>query len=247
MEANQCPPPNQVIVDWLADYTRFLCASFGLPHNQADELLQHYLNLTTRDLPGPPTSPPVQQSTTYPPIPCPDHIAQFQEQSPNHSLTTHFPNLPLSDSAHSSPHHEAHAGEGVDSSYSSVTSTARNATRQGQFSPYDQHPGNMTSTDSNSSMTGTPSLQSTLPLIQTPIGSIAEYDPLWIQHENNDPVIVENFQSGMKWDVLFRSEVIKIGDVLTFQVSVLSKGELATTEAHLTVRLTPPSPKRSTH
>ena len=247
MEEDQCPTPNQIIVDWLADYTRFLCASFGLPHNQADELLQHYLNLTTGDPPGQPTPPPVQQSTTYPPIPSPDHMARFQEQSPNHSLTAHLLNLPLSDSAHSSPHHEAHAGEEANPSYSSVTSTALNATRQGQFSPYDQHPANMTSADSNSSMTGAPCLQSTLLLIQTPIGSIAEYDPLWVQHENKDPVIVENFQSGMKWDVLFRSEVIKIGDVLTFQVSVLSNGKIVTTEAHLTVRVIPPSPKHPTH
>lgn len=43
MEQN--PTPNNVVIDWLADYTHFICDRFSFPHDQAKELLQQYLDL----------------------------------------------------------------------------------------------------------------------------------------------------------------------------------------------------------
>lgn len=178
MERNQNNASDQVIIDWLADYTCYICDQLGLPLNQADGLLQQYLDLTAG---GPPEQPAVsayQQLTSYPKIQSPQHGPQFQEQPPGSPCATHLPSPRLSYPAPPIPHQEAHIGEDANNSYNSMALTEYNAQLQPQFSAYDHPPGTMMSTDSESAETGTPSPQSTLSLNKPPVGSIGDYDPL---------------------------------------------------------------------
>ena len=227
-------PPHHVIVDWLADYTHFICDHFSLPRDQADGLLQQYLNPTARGPPQQPTTSPYEQSSGSSEAPNLYPEAHFQEQLPNPYLATYL--MPLNHPVPSNPHHDARVEEDADHLSSSRGMLARNTTSQGQFVAYEQQPGNMMTTNSDLPEASITSPQPTQTLNQTPIGSITDYDPLWIQNNNVDPLRVTQFRSDMKFDTLFSQRVIKLGDVLIFQVSTTTtNGQTQKTEAHLKV------------
>ena len=115
----------------------------------------------------------------------------------------------------------------------SAATTARFDAPPGPFSLYDQQLGGLS--DSNIPDSSALSVLLTGPPNKTPIGRITDYDPLWVQHNNVDTTMVENFRSRMKFDTLFSQEVIKTGDTLTFQVSASANAQHGETEAHLTV------------
>ena len=52
---------------------------------------------------------------------------------------------------------------------------------------------------------------------RAPLGSIEDYDPLWVQKGNVNPKIVEDFKSRISFDTLFSYSVIRPGDVLTLK------------------------------
>ena len=233
MEQN--PPSNQAILDWLADYTHFICDQFSLPHEQANGLLQQYLNLTTLTPPRQSAMSPYQQPASYPEPPNPQQSTRLGEQLPSAHLATQFQHTPLSYPATPSPYHESCVREEADHASNSAAITTANAKPHGPFSPYGLQFDNIITVDSDSPQRSTPSSQSTNSHDGTAIGSIKDYDPLWVQHNNVDPALVKNFQSSMKFDTLFTNGVIKIGDILTFQILLHTNGKDIKTEAHLEV------------
>ena len=240
------PASDQTIASWLRDYTHFICDQLRLPHDQGEGFLQQYLHLTVggdppqkqqqpassleqgRPTGGDPKTPPA--ACPYPPLP---------EQSPSHPIAG-GQGLPLSDAGPSNWHHEAPLmwEEAHGASSNPTNMTAPNAAVWGPFTAYDQQQPDPTASDLNLP-TGTTSplmQQSSAPYSQIPIGTVADYDPLWVQRNNYDPALVETYQSRMKYDTLTNNGVLKHGDVLTFQVSVpAANGENVKTEAHLTV------------
>lgn len=265
MEQN--PTTNDVIVDWLADYSHYICDRFNIPHTQAGGILQDYLELTARGPPQQPVASPYQQPTSYPKPSNPHHKTHLWEQHPNSQLPTRpqtpspshskaptlyhethfrdqpssphpaarFQTLPLSYSEALNPLHKTHNREEAAQSSKFMALASPDATYHGLFTPHEAQLGDMIPINSNLSETGAPSPQQTQPVNQTPIGNIKDYDPLWVQHKNEDRTAVEDFSSDMKFDTLFSAGVIKVGDVLTFQVSIPSNGQTLETEALLTV------------
>ena len=232
----QYPPSNPAITWWLGDYTHFICDQLGLPHEQGHQLFQQYHWLTTGLPPQQPASL-CGYPTAYPEMPVGHHNTHSQEQSSRASLDDGFQNLPVSNSGSS---HEHSIGEKVDHPCSPTAMIAPNVAPRGLFSSDNQQPGKKTS-DLDVLKTISPSMQSNGASIHNPIGSIADYDPLWVQHNNVDPMTVKNFHTSMKFDTLFTHNVIKFGDILAFQVSVNANGQPFRTEAHLKV-LQPSSP-----
>lgn len=265
MEQNSVP--NQIITDWLADYTHFICDQFGVSHDRADGLLQQYLELTAR------VTLPSEQPAGYSELSNPGYEPLIREQQPESHLPPHIQNHLLSDSAPSDPHHEPfireqhhssrlpphlqtqspsypapvsrhhepHAGEETDHSSNPMAMTAPITLPPMQFSPYDHQTWNNTTMYSDSSEVGAPSRPQTQTLNQKPVGKVRDYDPLWVQKNNVDPDKVRDFISPMKLDDLLRYRVIKLGDIFTFQVSVSANGQDETTEAQFQV-LDPLSP-----
>ena len=235
----QYPPSNPAITWWLGDYTHFICDQLGLPHEQGHQLFQQYHWLTT----GLPLQQPASlcgYPTACPETPTGHHDTHSQEQSPRASLEEGLSNLPVSSSGPSNLPHEHSIGEKVNHLCNSPAIIASNLAPQGLFSSYDQQPGQTTS-NLDVPETISPSMQSIGPSNHNPIGSIADYDPLWVQRTNVDPMTVKNFHTSMKFDTLFTHHVIKLGDILTFKVSVHINGLNLRTEAHLKV-LQPSSP-----
>ena len=230
----QTSPSNQAILDWLADYTHFICDQFNFPHEQANGLLQQYLNLTTVAPPQQSATSPYEQPTIYPEPPNPQQSMHFGEQLQSSHLATHLQYTPLNHPAAPSPYQESCIRKEADHAFNSAAITTSNTVPQGPFSPYYQQLDNRT-VNSGSPQGSASSPQPTEPPNQTAIGSIKDYDPLWVQHNNVDPAAVENLQSNMKFDTLFTKGVIKMGDILTFQVLSKINGQDIKTEAHLEV------------
>ena len=224
----QYPPSNEAITWWLADYTNFICDQLGLPDEQGDQLFQQYHWLTTGFPPQQPASSLYGYATACPEMPIDYHNTYSQEQSPSADLEDGLQNLPVSNSGPSNLPHEHSIKEEVNHL------SAANVAPQGLLSSYDQQPG-QTASDLDILETISPSMQSIGPSKHNPIGSIADYDPLWVQYNNVDPIAVKNFHTSMKFDTLFTHNVIKFGDILTFQVAVNVNGQNLQTEAHLKV------------
>lgn len=240
----QNPVPNNVIIDWLADYTHFICDRFCFPHDQANGLLQQYLDLTARGIPQQAVTSLHEQPATceqrasYPDPPSPHQEACFQEQPSNpHAETQYFQNHFPRDSAPLRPHLEANAGGEADHLFNTVALTTPIATPPGHTSPYDQQSDDIMTEDRDFSEAGAASQQQPHTLSQSSIGNISDYDPLWVQKNNLDPLLVQKFKSVMKFDTLFAQGVIKLGDVLTFRVSTTINGQSQETEAHLQVKV----------
>ena len=238
----QFPPSNPAVTWWLADYTHFICDKLDLPHEQGDQLFQQYHLLTTGSPPPHPASSLYGYPRACPEMPVSHHSTLSQEQSPSALLEHDLQNLPMSNTGPSNLPHEHSIGEEVNHVSNSTVMTPPNVMPQGLFSSYDQQHGQITS-DLDVPDTISSSMQSTGPSNHYPIGSVADYDPLWIQHNNVDPNTVTNHYTSMKFDTLFSNHVIRLGDVLTFQVTVTADGQLLQTEAHLQV-LHPSPPTR---
>ena len=230
----QYPPSNEAITWWLADYTHYICDQLDLPHEQGDQLFHQYHCLTTGFHPQQPASSLYGYPTVCPEMPIGHHDTHSQERSPSAPLEDGLQHLPVNNSGPSNLPHEHSIGEEVHHLSNSTAMTPPNLAPQGLFSSYDQQSGQTTS-DLDVPETISPSMQSIGPSNHNPIGSIADYDPLWVQHNNVDPISVNKFHTSMKFDTLFTHNVIKIGDILTFQVTVKANGQFLQTEAHLKV------------
>ena len=230
----QYPPSNPVTTWWLADYTHFICDQLDLPQERGDQLFQQYHWLTTGMPPEQPASSSYGNLTARPEMQIGHHNKHSQEQPPSAPLEHGLQNLPVSNSGHSNLPHEHSIGEEDNHLSNPAAMTAPDVTSQRVFSSYDQQAGETTS-DLDVPETISPSVQSTGPSNRNPIGSIADYDPLWVPHNNVDANTVKNHHTSMKFDTLFTHNVIKLGDILTFQVSVNANGQNVHTEAHLMV------------
>ena len=232
------PPADQAITGWLGDYTQFMCDQLGLSYDEGGELLQQYLDIITR-IPTPSRESAdlrYEQPTSYPEIQSPH---RFGDQPPSASLADGPQNLPLSYSESSNLHHGPFIAEEPNHLSNHAAMTAPDLKPPGLFSfiheqPVHEQPGQVTS-DLDTPMATSPWTHTIGLSSQNSIGNIAHYDPLWVQHNNIDPTTVTKFQSHLKFDALWCNRIIKIGDVLTFQVSVDVNGQIVETEAHLKV------------
>ena len=232
---DQNPIPNDLIVFWLRDYTHFICDQFGLPHNRAGGLLQQYLDLTVHGSPPQNTKSPYEEPTRYPAILDSHPNTPYQEQPRSKPPSSDPCNFPRSYAAPSSLRHESHIEE-AGKPLNVAGLTIPDAKSQGQSLYDDEQSGDMMITDSDLPKNNPLSTQSREPLGRNSIGSVHDYDPLWVQHNNIDPAEVEKFKSPIKFEDLICYRVITVGDVLTFQVSVGTGGQDLVTEAHLKVR-----------
>ena len=231
----QIPIPANLIVFWLGDYTHFICDQFGFPHDQADRLLQQYLDRTVEGSPPQPARSPSVEPAKYPEILDSSQNTPCHEQPSNPSSASALGNLLQGYEAPASPQQESYIQEADDST--NVTGlTPRDTNSQILSLLRGRHSANMTITDSDLSGNNPLSTQSSEPSNKTPIGSIWDYDPLWVQRNNIDIAMVEEFTSPIKFDALFTSRIITIGDILTFQVSPSTDRKDRKTEAHLQVR-----------
>lgn len=233
----QYPPSNPAITWWLADYTHFICDQLGLPHEQGDQLFQHYHWLTTGIPPPQPASSQYGYPTAYPEIPDSHYPSPLQEQSPSAVFEDGLRSSPMSNSGFLNLSHGHFLEEEINYLADHTAMTASKIAPSELFSPYDQQPSQINS-DSDFPETISPSMHSIGPSTHTPIGSVADYDPLWVQHCNINPNRVNNHRTSMKFDTLFTHNVLKLGDILTFQVAITTNRHTIQTEAHLQV----PSP-----
>lgn len=97
---------NQVISNWLANYSLFICDRFGLPHHRSEELLQEYLNITARNASHQPTALSNEQPTSYPEVPSPHQATHNREQPPSSQPSTSLQTLSSSHSQVSTPYHQ---------------------------------------------------------------------------------------------------------------------------------------------
>ena len=73
-------------------------------------------------------------------------------------------------------------------------------------------------------------------VVPHPIGTIADYDPLWVQKGGCHPNDIECFTSKMKFETVFNQNVIRVGDRLVCFVECTRDGmEKIKGKAHLTV------------
>ena len=227
----QYPSSNPAITWWLADYTHFICDQLDLSHEQGDQLFEHYHWLTTGLSPQQPASTLYGYPTALPEMGIGHHNTHSREQSLSAPLED---GLPVGNSGFSNLHHEHSIGEEVHHLSNPTAMTAPNLAPGGLFSSYDQQPGQVKN-EQDVPETTSASMQSIGPSNVTPIGSVADYDPLWVQHNHINPNTVKNHHTSMKLDTLFTHNVIKFGDILTFQVAVNANGQNIQTEAHLKV------------
>ena len=232
MEQNSAS--GQAILYWLADSSHLICDSLSLPHEQGNRLLQQYLDLTKGTPPQQAAPSPYEQPTSLPEIPSSHHSS---EQLMSAHLATHLRDTPSSYPAPPNSNHESRFQEEADSMAISAATTARFDAPLGPFYLYDQQSGDLLTTGSNDPENSALSPLLTEPPNKTPVGRITDYDPLWVQHNNFDTTMVEKLRSKMKFDTVFSQEVIKTGDILTFQISVSANAQHLETEAHLKGRL----------
>ena len=228
---------HEVILDWLTDYSYFLCDRLGVPLDQVDGLLEQYFTVKANGHPQEIAAPALEQPDTCPELPDPQLDTNVQEQSSNTFTPTEPQTLPLSQLVPIDEDDEAHVGE-VEANLlpRSQSPSPPSISLLTQASPESQQLGSMSAMDLDSPGTKGPSPPSTQPPNETLFSSITSYDPRWVQHENLDPTTVENFKSNLKFEALFSQNVIKIGDILTFQVIARFNEQDENTTALLKVR-----------
>lgn len=239
---SQGSPEDRLVVKWLADYTHFMCDRLNFPHDQGAGLLQEYLELTARASAQQPSASRYEKASSYPDIPASLHETQLAEHLLDPHLATHTQDRPAIYLEGLDRHDDVSTGNNADHLSNSMAIEASSSLPQLQSHPNNQHSGGMMPMDPRQSESSNP-LPQPIQAMQDrePIGSVNEYDPLWVQEGNVDPEIVMGFQSRMKFDTLFRHGVIRPGDVLTLQVTIPNNGGDTETEAHLTVRPESPS------
>ena len=223
---------SQNVLEWLTDYTHFICHQFNVPHDQAGGLLGEYLDLKARSSTLEPVMSPYEQPTSYPEIPSPKHYTFSQEQPSSAHLAADLQQVAPDVQASLSPH-DSYTEE-TNQLFNVASTTTHNETSPGPSLPYGEQSGDMVA-DSSFLETKVPSPQLNQPSERASIGSIKDYDPFWVQHENVNPNAVESFPSSMKFEQLISTNVIRLGDILTFPVSVSINGQSKDTEAHLKV------------
>ena len=162
------------------------------------------------------------------------HEPLIRGQPQDRHLATH---QPMTHSAHFSRHHETYGGDETGDLFTPMATATPNEAPRPQFSHYDQNPSSNMTLDSGFSPAAGPSSSQTQTTNPAPVGTIEDYDPLWVQKENVDPVQVEEFKSAMNFETLLLQGAIKLDDVLIFQVSVTTNGREEETEAYLQVRV----------
>ena len=234
---NQGTSEDHRLLSWLQAYTSYICDRLNFPQNRGEGLLEDFLKLPARDS--------AQQSSASPyELPASHTVtrnSQCETRNAQH-LTNPGPTKHTQDqiiSLHEScdRHNDASTGYNTDYTSNSMAIETSSSLPQLESYPDDQHSGGMMPMDlgqSESSHQLSQSIQAVKG--RAPIGSIKDYDPLWVQKGNVNPEIVEGFHTRTNFDTLFSSNVIRTGDVLAIQVTISDNGSNTETEAHVTVR-----------
>ena len=231
-----------LLLEWLQNYTSYICDRLNIPHNQGTGLLEGYLKLPAR------TS--VQQSSVL----AYKQPASHSGTTNSHCETRHAQRLTKPGRATYTQdqaiiprescdrHDDASTGYNTNHKSNSMGPKTSSSLPRLQSYPENQRSGGMMPMDLGQSES---SHQLSQPIQavkdRAPLGSIEDYDPLWVQKGNVNPKIVEGFKSRMSFDTLASYSIIRPGDVLTVQVTIPNGGNVIETEARLTVRPKSPS------
>ena len=233
---------DRLLLEWLQNYTSYICDRLNIPHNQGAGLLEGYLKLPAR------TSAQQSSGSAY------EQSASHFGTTNSHCETIHAQHLTkpglamyTQDQAkipreNCDRHDDASTGYNTDHQSNSMAIETSSSLLPLQSCPENQRSGGMMPMDLGQSES---SHQLSQPIQavkdRVPLGSIEDYDPLWVQKGKVSPKIVEGYKSRMSFDTLFSYSVIRPGDVLTVQVTIPNGGNVTETEAHLTVRPKSPS------
>ena len=244
---NQGTLEDHVLLDWLQAYTCYVCDRLNLPQNQGTGLLEEFLRLPARVSAQEPFTPPYEQPASHTGTTDSRCETRHEQHLTNPGLATHTQDQAISPRESSDRHDDAITEYDTDYLSKSMAIETSSSLPQLRSYPKNQRSGGMMPMDlgqSESSHQLSQPIQAVKDGVS--LGSIKDYDPLWIQKGNVNPEIVNSVPSSLKFDTLFSSSVIRPGDVLTVQVTIPNNGGGTETEAHLTVRPECPSDEQST-
>ena len=244
---NQGTLEDHVLLNWLQTYTCYICDSLNLPQNQGTGLLEEFLRLPARVSAQEPFTPPYEQPASHTETTDSRCETRHEQHLMNPGLATHTQDQAISPRESCDRHYDASTGYNTKYQSKSMAIETSSSPPKLQSYPDNQHSGGMMPMDLGQSESSHQLSQSIQAVVdRAPIGSITDYDPLWVQKENVNSEIVEGFTSKINFDSLFSSSVIRTGDVLTVQVIIPKNGSGTETEAHLTVRPKSPSDEQYT-
>ena len=239
---NQDTSENHRLLNWLQAYTDYICDRLNFPQNQGAGLLEDFLRLPARVSAKESPTSPYEQPASHTGTTNSNCETRHEERLTNSGLTKHTQDQAISPREGCDRHNDASTEYNANYPSNSMAIETSSSLPQLQSDPENQHSGGIIHMDLGQSES---SHQLSQPIQamedRVPIGSLKDYDPLWVQKGNVNPEIVKGFPSKMKFDTLFCSSVIRPGDVLTVQVVIPNNGDGTETEAHFTVRPESPS------
>ena len=230
------------LLQWLQAYTYYICDRLNFPKIQGEELLENFLKLPARDSAQQSSVSPYEQPASHIGTTFSHCETRHAQHLTNPDLATNTQDQAIIPRESCDRHNDACTGYNTDHLSSSMATETTSSVPQLQSYPENQRSGGMMPMDLGQSE-GSHQLSQPIQAVEdrASIGSITEYDPLWVQKDKVNPEIVEGFSSKLNFDTLFSSSVIRPGDVLAIQVTIFNNGNDTETEAHVTVRPRPPS------
>ena len=232
---------DRLLLEWLQNYTCYICDRLKIPRDQGAGLLEEYLKLPPRTSAQQSSGSVYEQPASHSGAtnsPCETRHAQHPTKPGPATYTQDQAMI-----AHESydRHDDASTGYNTNHQANLMAPETSSSLLRLQSYPENQRSDGMMPMDLGQSDISH-HLSQPIEAVKdrAPIGSIEDYDPLWVQKGKVSPKIVEGFKSRISFDTLFSSNVIRPGDVLTVQVTIPIGGKVTETEAHLTVR--PKSP-----
>ena len=223
------------LLNWLQAYTHYICDRLNFPHEQGTSLLEDFLRLPARISRQESFTPPYEQPEDHTGTTNSHCDTRHEHDLTNPGLATHIQDQAIF--PRESCDLDGDANTGYDTANSMAIESSSSPARLQSY-PENQRSCGMMPVDQGYSESSGQLLQPIEAVEdRAPIGSIKDYDPLWVQKGNVSSDIVEGFsRKNIHFDVLFSSSVIRPGDVLTVQVLIPKNGSGMETEAHLTVR-----------
>ena len=230
------------LLNWLQAYTCYMCDRLNFPQNQGERLLEDFLKLPARGSAQQSSASPHEQLASHTGTTNSHYETRYAQRLAKPGLATDTQDQAIIPRGNCDRHDDASTGNNTNHLSNSMAIESSSSLLRLQSYPENQGPGGRMPMDPGQSES---SDQLSQPIQaakdRASIGSIEEYDPLWVEKGHVNSKIVEGFRSRIKFDTLFSDSVIRPGDVLTIQVTIPNNGNDTETEAHITVRPESPS------
>ncbi|KAM0794371.1 hypothetical protein BDR22DRAFT_827002 [Usnea florida] len=227
---------DHLLLDWLQNYTCYICDRLNIPQDQGTGLLEGYLKLPAR------TSAEQSSASAYkqPASHLGTTNSHYETRHPQHltkpGLATYTQDQAMIPHETYDRHDDASTGYNTNpQSNLMAPETSSSLLRPHSYPKIQRSDGLMPMNLGQSESSHQLSQPIQAVKDRAPLGSIEDYDPLWVQKGNVNPKIVEDFKSRISFDTLFSYSVVRPGDVLTVQVTVPNGGDVTYTEAHLRI------------